>query len=120
MHRRLDFVHLPVPLERDDEDYHRPLADLKLHSETRLFLGRVHEEDGLDAAQRRGATATRFVTDFGVGAECRMQNEPSEAITRILQIQRDLPVAAQQPRSRPRRPITRAPAGPGAVACRDR
>ncbi len=36
--------------------------------------------------------AARFVSGFGVGTECGMQNEPRNAHARILQIQRDLAV----------------------------
>jgi hypothetical protein len=91
--RRVDWIHMPVPINRDDDAYFAPLAGLRLPPETRLYLGLVHEEDGLEGAQRRAATAGRFVSGFGVATECGMQNEPREAHPRILEIQRDLVVA---------------------------
>ena len=90
--RRVDWIHMPVPINRDDESYFAPLADLRLPSDTRLYLGLVHEEDGLDGARRRAAAAAKYVTGFGVATECGMQNEPREAQPRILEIQRDLDV----------------------------
>jgi hypothetical protein len=90
--RPVDWIHMPVPINRDDEDYFAPLSGLRLEPETRLYLGLVHEEDGLEGARRRAAAAAKFVTGFGVATECGMQNEPREAHARILEIQRDLNV----------------------------
>jgi hypothetical protein len=91
--RRVDWSHMPVPINRDDDAYFAPLAGLRLPPETRLYLGLVHEEDGLDGAKRRAAAAAKFVSGFGVATECGMQNEPRDAHPRILEIQRDLVVA---------------------------
>jgi hypothetical protein len=88
--RAIDFIHMPVPIERDDEAYFRPLADLRRHNLGQLFLGLVHDEDGLDGAQRRARAALASVSDFGVATECGMGNEPAEAIPRLLAIQRQL------------------------------
>ncbi len=90
--RPVDWIHKPVPINRDDVAYFAPLAGLRLPPQTRLYLGLVHEEDRLEGAQRRATTASKFVSGFGVGTECGMQNEPREAHARILQIQRDLDV----------------------------
>jgi hypothetical protein len=86
--RPVDWVHMPVPIGRDDEAYFAPLAGLALEAPMRLYLGLVHDEDGLDGAQRRADAAARFVTGFGVATECGMQNEPRDAHERILEIQR--------------------------------
>jgi hypothetical protein len=92
--RPVQFIHMPVPIERDDDAYFAPLDGLRLAPQTRLFLGLVHEEDGMAGAQRRVAAARAHVEDFGVGTECGLQNEPPDAIERILAIQRDLELAA--------------------------
>jgi hypothetical protein len=39
--RRMDFLHLPVPKDRTDADYFRPLARLVGFDETMLFLGLI-------------------------------------------------------------------------------
>jgi hypothetical protein len=92
--RRVDWIHMPVPIGRDDDAYFAPLAELRLAPETRLYLGLVHEEDGMQGAQRRVSAAAKFVTGFGVATECGMQNEPRDAHPQILEIQRDLEVPA--------------------------
>lgn len=69
LHRRLDRLHLPVPIARDDAAYFAPLRELRLDG-TQLFLGLLHHEDGLEGARRRIAAAKRFVDGFGVATEC--------------------------------------------------
>ncbi|HET6551440.1 MAG TPA: hypothetical protein VFG79_23435 [Solirubrobacter sp.] len=93
--RPVEWIHLPVPINRSDEAYFAPLAGLRLPAQTRLFLGLVHEEDGLEGAQRRVAAASRFASGFGVATECGLQNEPRPAHDRILAIQRDLEVPTE-------------------------
>ena len=46
--RPVDWVHMPVPRDRDDAGYVAPLDDLRLSGETRLYLGLVHYTDGVD------------------------------------------------------------------------
>jgi hypothetical protein len=90
--RPLAFIHLPVPIERDDDAYFAPLADLRLPAETRLYLGLVHHEDGMAGAERRAAAAARHVTGFGVATECGMSKKPREAIPELLRIHSELHV----------------------------
>ncbi|BBG00976.1 MULTISPECIES: hypothetical protein [Pseudonocardia] len=86
--RRIDWVHMPVPLERDDEDYVAPLADLHLPPATTLHLGLVHREDGVDGARRRARSAARVVDRFGVATECGMGREKAADIPGLLDIHR--------------------------------
>ena len=81
--RRIDWIHLPVPIERDDDAYYAPLDDLHLPAETELYLGLVHREDGAAGAQRRIAAALRHVPAFGVATECGIGRAP-EGTTRDL------------------------------------
>ena len=50
--REISWLHLPVPIERDDAAYFAPLAELAPVAE--LYLGLVHREDG---AEGRAAPA---------------------------------------------------------------
>ncbi len=68
--RPLQWVHMPVPIARDDEAYFAPMENLNLHPETELFLGLVHHADGVHGAQRRINAAEQFVKDFGIATEC--------------------------------------------------
>lgn len=80
--RPLTWLHLPVPIERDDEAYFAPLAGLEYDGE--LYLGLVHREDGAEGAERRIATARRFAPMFGVATECGIGRAPEGSTEGIL------------------------------------
>lgn len=84
--RSIDWIHLPVPRERDDDAYYQPLADLQFHDETTLFLGLVHLTDGVEGTNRRIATARHAVPSFGVATECGMGRRPPETVPEVLKI----------------------------------
>jgi methionine synthase II (cobalamin-independent) len=92
--RPINWIHMPVPIERDDDAYFEPLRDLELRPETELYLGLVHYEDGLEGTQRRIATAVKFANRFGVATECGMARRPRERVPELLEIQRDAVVPA--------------------------
>jgi hypothetical protein len=73
--RPIDWLHLPVPIERDDEAYCASLSGLALPDETTLYLGLLHKEDGIEGARRRIAAARAAVADFGVATECGMARD---------------------------------------------
>src|SRR5699024_11895915 len=83
--RPLDWLHLPVPIERDDDAYFAALSDLSLTTQTELYLGLVHSEDGVEGAQRRIATARRHVPEFGVSTECGIGSAQEGPTDDILQ-----------------------------------
>jgi hypothetical protein len=76
--RRVDFLHLPVPKERDDASSFAPLRDLRLPAATRLYLGLLHHGDD-EGDRRRLDTARAAVgAGFGVATECGWgRGEPS-------------------------------------------
>ena len=84
--RRVDWVHMPVPRDRDDDEYFRALA--RFNGGTRLFLGLVHHTDGIEGARRRIDAAKKYVTDFGVATECGFGRRPVEQIPNLLDIHR--------------------------------
>ena len=57
-HRPVTWIHLPVPIERDDDAYFAPLEELEI-GDAELYLGLVHREDGVDGASRRIEAAAR-------------------------------------------------------------
>jgi hypothetical protein len=61
---------MPVPIDRTDDGFYAPLAGLRLHPETELFLGLVHVQDGVDGTRRRMAVAAKYVSQFGIASEC--------------------------------------------------
>ena len=84
--RPIDWIHMPVPVERDDEDYFEPLRDLALKPATKLFLGLIHDTDGVDGTRRRMATADRFFPGYGVATECGFGRRPPETVGPLLDI----------------------------------
>lgn len=88
--RRVDWLHLPVPIARDDDAYFAPLQNLRPGPDTELFLGLVHPQDGLEGAKRRMAAARKSVPSFGVATECGLRFFPAERITEILALHREV------------------------------
>ena len=84
--REIQWIHMPVPLNRADEAYFAPLRNLHLHPETKLYLGLVHNSDGVEGANRRIVAARQIVADFGVATECGMGRRPAETIPDLLRL----------------------------------
>ncbi|MFE5407588.1 hypothetical protein [Microbacterium sp. NPDC056569] len=82
--RPITWLHLPVPIERDDEAYYAPLADLALPEGTELYLGLIHREDGAAGAAGRIETALRYAPVFGVATECGIGRAPAGTTEGIL------------------------------------
>jgi methionine synthase II (cobalamin-independent) len=81
-HRAVQWVHMPVPIERRDEAYFAPLVDLRLPEKTELYLGLIHAADGVDGTRARMATARKYVEEFGIASECGISRgrDPSVAL----------------------------------------
>lgn len=82
--RPIDWLHMPVPKNRDDDAYFRPLAKLRLRQETKLYLGLIHLTDGIEGTRRRMAAAAEFVSDFGAATECGFGRRPPDTIADLL------------------------------------
>ena len=76
--RRIDWIHLPVPIERDDPEYFAPLADLELPDGLEVSLGLVHPEDGVEGALRRIAAAGTALSRFSIATECGLGRGPED------------------------------------------
>ena len=84
--RSIEFIHMPVPIERDDDAYFQALTDLNLKPETELYLGLIHDKDGLDGTRRRMATADKYVNDYGISTECGFGRRPAHTVEPLLDI----------------------------------
>jgi hypothetical protein len=84
--RPIHYVHMPVPVARADDAYFAPLDDLRLRPETRLYLGLVHEQDGVEGARRRIASAKKHVARFGIATECGFGERPAEIVPDLLRL----------------------------------
>ena len=78
--RSIDWIHMPVPKERDDEAYFAPLADLRLKPGCELYLGLVHTTGRIAGTRRRIDAAERVVRDFGIATECGFGRRPPDTI----------------------------------------
>lgn len=87
--RPLDFIHMPVPIDRDDDAYFAPLRDLSLGG-ARVFLGLVHYEGGFDGTWRRAETAHKQLNDFGIATECGFGRRRPETLPELLRIHRNI------------------------------
>jgi hypothetical protein len=84
--RGVNWIHMPVPRNRLDEEYYAPLKGLRLREETELLLGLAHAGD-LEGTQRRIEMAGEVVERFGVATECgmgRMQKDEFENVLDVL------------------------------------
>lgn len=84
--RPVNWIHIPVPGDRTDDAFYRPLTDLALGAETELYLGLIHHTDGIDGTKRRIEAAEKFVGEFGVAAECGFGRRDPATIPKLLRI----------------------------------
>jgi methionine synthase II (cobalamin-independent) len=89
--RPLSWLHLPVPIEREDAGYYAALASLEPVAE--LYLGLVHREDGTEGAGRRIAAASAVVPSFGVATECGIGRAPEGMTEGILRTHAEVAAA---------------------------
>jgi hypothetical protein len=83
LHRRLDFLHLPVPQDRTDAAYYAPLRDLRIPANATLYLGLIHHDDH-DGDQARIEAAKGVVPSFGVASECGWGRTDPERVPDLL------------------------------------
>jgi hypothetical protein len=86
LHRRLDYLHFPVPRDRQDDAYFEPASKLRLSPETELYLGLIHYTDGVAGTRRRMATADRHLSRYGLATECGFGRRPPETIRELLKL----------------------------------
>ncbi len=87
--RRVDWIHLPVPIARKDDAYFAPLHDLK-HSNCKVFLGLIHLQDGVAGSLTRAQTARRHLATFGIATECGLGRRQPETLAEVLRIHREV------------------------------
>ncbi|MGE5147908.1 MAG: hypothetical protein ACM3N5_14240 [Candidatus Eiseniibacteriota bacterium] len=101
LERPVSWVHYPVPRDRTDDAYYAPLARLELPPQSELYLGLVHNTDGLEGSRRRLDVARRHRGAFGVATECGFGRRPAETLPQLLKIHADLARGAGAARHEP-------------------
>ena len=87
--RTIDYFHMPVPRNRDDNDYFAPLKELNI-GDSKLYLGLVHYTDGVKGGLNRVKAANVFVSGFGIGTECGFGRRQKDTIPELLRVQREI------------------------------
>jgi hypothetical protein len=88
--RRIDWVHLPVPRDRDDDAYFKPLTELAMQPATELYLGLLHHTDGIDGTRRRMAVANKFCPEYGIATECGFGRRDPSTMLELLRIHAEI------------------------------
>jgi hypothetical protein len=88
--RTIDYIHMPVPIDRADDAFFAPLDGLALKQGTHLYVGLIHLDDGVEGAKRRLAAAAGHVSGFGVATECGFGRRPAETIEPLLSLHADV------------------------------
>ena len=65
--RRVDFLHIPVPKDRTDQAYFKPLTQFT--GSTKVYFGLIHHDDEAGDLERI-KVARDYVNDFGISTEC--------------------------------------------------
>ena len=87
----IDYVHMPVPRDRDDEAYFEPLSGLQTPADTSLYLGLIHYSDGVEGANRRMTSAARHRSEFGIATECGFGRRPAhQDILKLLELHAEM------------------------------
>jgi hypothetical protein len=85
--RRMDFLHMPVPKDRTDAAYFKPLSALTGFEDTTLYLGLIHHDDRAgDRARIQAARAV--VARFGVASECGWGRTDPQRVPGLLESHR--------------------------------
>jgi len=82
--RTVNWIHMPVPIDRHDAAYFAPLTGLHRSAGTELYLGLVHAKDGVDGTVQRMQAARQFVQDFGIATECGIGRSRTPELVREL------------------------------------
>lgn len=84
MRRRIDWVHMPVPKQRDDIAYFEALGAVEIPEGTELYLGLVHETGGAEGTRRRIEAASQVISRFGLATECGLGRRQLNTIGPLL------------------------------------
>ena len=87
LERQIDYFHVPVPIDRTDEAYFQPLRNLNTPG-ARMYLGLVHDKDGIEGTLGRVTVARKFIREFGVSTECGFGRRRPDTIPALLQLHR--------------------------------
>ena len=68
--RPLNWIHVPIPRDRADAAFVAPLAELRLHAETELYVGALHAAETPETSLERIEAAHEVAPEFGLATPC--------------------------------------------------
>jgi len=89
----IEYIHIPVPKNRNDSAYFEPLKQLKM-SNTKLYLGVIHANDQEGSKARLEAAKASYNGPYGVSTECGLGRTPKEELESIFSIMKELTTTA--------------------------
>lgn len=84
--RRIDYVHMPVPVGWTEPARFAALGDLALGAGSEIYLGVIHVTDGVSGAAARIAAAATVLPEFGVATSCGLGRRDPAMIPDILRL----------------------------------
>ncbi|KAI4190223.1 MAG: hypothetical protein L6R41_000929 [Letrouitia leprolyta] len=79
------YMQMPVPKDRNDEDYFKPLKDLAIGG-TQLFLGLIHPHDEAGTQSRIRTASESCPISFGLTTECGLGRVTVEDANSVFEI----------------------------------
>ncbi len=82
--RPLNWIHVPLPREGATAAFLEPLADLRLHAVTELYLGALQPGEPDEEAGTRIEAAHEFAGEFGLATPCGWGRLPPGRLAELL------------------------------------
>ena len=86
LQRPINFIHVPVPADRYDDAYFSPLRTLDTARVRHVYFGLIHYSEGVDGARRKIGAVEKYMSNFGVAAQCGLGRRPPDQIQRYLEM----------------------------------
>ena len=99
--RPANWIHMPLPRDRTDAAFVEPLAELRLHPQTELYLGALHPGDTPEETRRRIEVAHSRAGDFGLATSCGWGRLPRELVSELVAAHADMSRPVADPDARP-------------------
>jgi hypothetical protein len=95
--RVVDWLHMAGPryLRSEELRFFAPLSELEI-GDTRPYLGIILPIDGIPGVRRRYATASRFLSEFGVAMYCGFGRQPGEDGLKTMRDHRESALAVSR------------------------
>jgi len=81
---KVAYIHMPVPIARNDDAFFAPFKSLAFPADCQLYLGLVHAADGTEGSLKRASAAKKVISQFGIATECGLGRAKTPADVRKL------------------------------------